>query len=80
MVLAGGGHGDADELSGATRLMGDFLAYLRFKLPLLSPGAQYGKGLPEAVVRRASESLRLRVRVTVQKDDALFVCGGPHGP
>jgi SAM-dependent methyltransferase len=59
---------------------GDFLAYLQFKLPLLSPGAQYGKGLPEAVALRASESLRKRGRVTVRKDDALFVCGGPDGP
>jgi SAM-dependent methyltransferase len=57
----------------------DFLAYLQFKLPLLSPGATYGKGLSEAVTRRASESLHRRGTVIVQKDDTLFICGGPDG-
>jgi SAM-dependent methyltransferase len=57
----------------------DFLTYLQFKLPLLSPGATFGKGLPEAVNKRASESLHGRGRVIVQKDDTLFICGGPDG-
>ena len=58
---------------------GDFLAYLQFKLPLLHPGARYETGLPETLARRASESLRRSGRVTVNKDDTLFLCGGCDG-
>jgi ubiquinone/menaquinone biosynthesis C-methylase UbiE len=37
------------------------------------------EGLPEAVTRRASQSLHSRGRVIVQKNDTLFICGGPDG-
>jgi len=58
---------------------GDFLAYVRFKLPLLSPSPSYDEVRPEALTRRASDSLRQSGRVIVQKDDTLFICGGPDG-
>jgi SAM-dependent methyltransferase len=57
----------------------DFLAYVQFKLPLLSPPERYDEGGPEALVRRASDWLRRSGRVIVEKDDTLFICGGPDG-
>lgn len=54
----------------------DFLEYLRFKLPLLQPGACYADGLPAPLVERAAAALRRGGLVTVRKDDALFACGG----
>ena len=58
---------------------GELLAYLQFKLPLLDPGARFETGVPYELGRRASETLRRNGRVIVQKDDALFLCGGPDG-
>ncbi len=58
---------------------GDLLAYLQFKLPLLDPGARFEKGVPYELTRRASDTLRHSGRVIVQKDDALFLCGGNDG-
>jgi len=57
----------------------DFLAYVQFKLPLLNPGPSDDEVWSEALIRRASDSLRRSGRVIVQKDDALFICGGPDG-
>ncbi len=59
--------------------LGDLLAYLAFKLPLVKPGARYGVELPDAFVQAASAALRDKGRLTVEKDDTLFVCGGAHG-
>lgn len=66
-------------LSFSEEERGDFLSYLQFKLPLLLPGARYERGLPETLARRVSESLRRTGRVTVNKDDTLFLCGGCDG-
>ncbi len=59
--------------------LGDLLAYLAFKLPLVRPGTRYGVDVPDAFVEAASSALHRRGRLTVEKDDTLFVCGGAHG-
>ena len=61
------------------RDLDDLLAYLAFKLPLVKPGARYGVELPDAFVQSASEALRQKGQLTVEKDDTLFACGGAHG-
>jgi ubiquinone/menaquinone biosynthesis C-methylase UbiE len=57
----------------------DLLGYLAFKLPLVRPGARYGAELPDAFIRAASTAMQRKGRLTVEKDDTLFVCGGAHG-
>lgn len=59
--------------------LGDLLEYLRFKLPVVCPGAHYEAELPEALARSAEAALRRDRRLVVEKDDTLFVCRGPHG-
>ena len=59
--------------------LGDLLAYLAFKLPQAKPGARYGVELPDAFVQAASAALHGSGRITVEKDDTLFVCGGARG-
>ncbi len=66
-------------LTFGERDLGDLLTYLAFKLPLVKPGARYGVELPDAFVQAASEALRRKGRLTVEKDDTLFACGGAHG-
>jgi len=61
------------------RDLADLLGYLAFKLPLVRPGARYGAELPDAFVRAASTTLQRKGRLTVEKDDTLFVCRGAHG-
>ena len=60
-----------------TEHLEEFLAYLRFKLPLLVPDARPGDDLPEALVRFARDSLADGGEVCVEKDDVVFQCGGP---
>jgi hypothetical protein len=57
-----------------------FLEYLHFKVPLLFPGARFEAELPAALIDRAREKLRRDGQVLVEKDDALFCCGGPRCP
>ena len=61
------------------RDLGDLLGYLAFKLPLVRPGARYGAELPDSFVRAASVAMQQRGRLTVEKDDTLFVCREAHG-
>lgn len=56
--------------------LGDLLAYLSFKLPLVRTGVRFGAELPDSFVQAASEALRHRGRIVVDKDDTLFVCKG----
>jgi SAM-dependent methyltransferase len=54
----------------------DLMEYLRFKIPLLLPGVEAGTDLPVGLLACASDALHRCGRVIVEKDDALFVCGG----
>ncbi len=56
----------------------ELLAYLRFKLPLLVPGAKPGDELPEALAHSARESLSRTGEVIVEKSDAVFRCRHPQ--
>ena len=58
---------------------GDFLAYARFKLPLLSPGPVRSEGGEEALIEVALQRLKVSGQVVVEKDDTLFICRGRHG-
>lgn len=68
-----------NQLTFGEQDLGDLLAYLAFKLPMVRPGARFGVDLPDAFVEAASSALRRQGRLTVEKDDTLFVCGGAHG-
>jgi len=68
-----------NQLTFGEQDLGDMLAYLAFKLPMVQPGARYGVDLPDTFVEAASKALRRQGRLTVEKDDTLFVCGGAHG-
>ncbi|NJD21011.1 MAG: hypothetical protein FIA95_17215 [Gemmatimonadetes bacterium] len=59
--------------------LGDLLAYLAFKLPLVKPGARYGVELPDALIQAASVAMRRIGTIVTEKDDTLFACGDPHG-
>jgi SAM-dependent methyltransferase len=59
---------------------GDLLAYLRFKLPFLSPGAAPGSELPGPLWRAVQESLSRQGRVVLAKNDAAFRCRMPRCP
>lgn len=59
--------------------LGDLLAYLSFKLPLVRAGVRYGAELPRSFVDAASEALRRHGRIVVEKDDTLFACRGVRG-
>ncbi len=58
----------------------DFLAYVRFKLPLLSRNAEPGGELPEALARAVRASLSHGGRVILEKNDAAFHCKRPRCP
>jgi ubiquinone/menaquinone biosynthesis C-methylase UbiE len=56
----------------------DLLAYLRFKLPFLSPEAHPGSDLPAPLGRSVRSALARQGRVVVAKDDAAFRCTRPR--
>ena len=58
----------------------DLLAYLRFKLPFLSPGSEPGSELPEPLWQAVQESLSRQGRVVLSKNDAAFHCRMPRCP
>lgn len=55
----------------------DLFAYLRFKLPFLSPGAEPDDELPERLRRYVRTALSHQGEIIVDKDDAVFRCRGP---
>ena len=55
----------------------ELLTLLRFKLPLLVPGAKPGDDLPDGLTRFARSSLPRMGDVVVEKNDAVFRCRGP---
>ena len=57
---------------------GELFAYLRFKLPLLVPGASSADELPLEQVKRARAALERRGEVVVEKTDAIFHCRRPQ--
>ena len=56
----------------------EFLAYLRFKLPLLVDGAQQGDELPPALAASAAKALARWGGIVIEKNDAAFCCRGPR--
>lgn len=56
----------------------DFLAFLRFKLPLLSPDSQPGEELPESLAASAQACLTGQPRLVLEKSDAAFRCRSPR--
>lgn len=56
----------------------DLYAYMRFKLPLLIPGAKPTDGFPEGLTRLINEELEQRGRVVIHKNDAVFRCRRPR--
>ncbi|MFH1745748.1 MAG: class I SAM-dependent methyltransferase [Planctomycetota bacterium] len=58
----------------------DLLAYLRFKLPFLSPDSAPGSELPEPLWKHIQTSLSHQGRVVLAKNDAAFRCRKPRCP
>ena len=58
----------------------ELLTYLRFKLPLLVPGAKPDDELPQRLVRFAKASLSRMGELVIDKDDAVFRCRRPLCP
>ena len=56
----------------------DLLAFLKFKLPVLVPGAKPGDDLPASLVRFAEAALSRNGEVVVDKNDAAFQCRSPR--
>ncbi len=55
----------------------DLFAYLRFKLPLLTPGSEPDDALPDHLTRFVHTALSHLGEVVVEKDDAVFQCRKP---
>ncbi len=55
----------------------ELLAYLKFKLPLVTPGALPGGDVPDRLTRFVDEELRAHGQVVVEKNDAVFRCRDP---
>jgi len=58
----------------------DLLAYIRFKLPLLVPGAGLNGELPAQLVEHVKSEMAARDFVTMEKNDAVFQCWSPICP
>jgi len=56
----------------------DLLAYLRFKLPFLSPNSKPGGDLPKPLWGNIERALSHRARVVLAKNDAAFRCRAPR--
>ena len=56
----------------------DLLVYVRFRLPLLFPGAEACSEVPEPLERTIRAVLARRGRVVLEKHDAAFVCREPR--
>lgn len=56
----------------------DFLAFLQFKLPFLSPDSQPGQELPEPLAASAQACLTRQARLVLEKSDAAFRCRSPR--
>ena len=63
-----------------TEHLDELLTYLRFKLPLLVPGAKAGADLPPGLARFARDSLARQGEVVLEKNDAVFRCRSPKCP
>jgi len=60
--------------------LADFLALVRYKAPQLVPAGGEPPTPPEEIEEQARDMLRYMGRVTIEKDDAIFVCTGPRSP
>jgi SAM-dependent methyltransferase len=58
----------------------DFLALLRFKLPLLMPSQDSNADLAAQLLDGARDLLMRTARVTIEKDDTVFICKEPVSP
>lgn len=58
----------------------DFVEYVRFKLPLLWPGARPVDELPQALARVTHTALSHEGQLVLEKNDAAFRCRRPRWP
>lgn len=58
--------------------MNDFLTLVRFKAPQLAPASGPVLATPAAIEEQARELLRHTGSITIEKDDAIFLCTGPR--
>jgi SAM-dependent methyltransferase len=58
--------------------MNDFLTLVRFKAPQLAPAAGRTFTTPTEVAQQAGDLLRHAGSITIEKDDAIFLCTGPR--
>ncbi|HNQ21591.1 MAG TPA: class I SAM-dependent methyltransferase [Phycisphaerae bacterium] len=58
----------------------ELLAYVRFKVPLLFPGARADGPVPPAQAEHVRATLSRRGTVIIEKDDAIFHCRRPRCP
>ncbi|MFH1416733.1 MAG: class I SAM-dependent methyltransferase [Planctomycetota bacterium] len=58
----------------------DLLAYIRFKLPLMVPGADSDGELPVQLVKHVRSEMAARGFVAMEKNDAVFQCWSPICP
>ncbi len=57
--------------------MSDFRTLVRFKAPQLAPTAGPAFTTPAGIEEQAGELLRHAGSITIEKDDAIFLCTGP---
>lgn len=62
----------------AARDVDEFLALVRYKAPQLVPTAGGHPAVPAELEDRARDLLRYTGTVTIEKDDAIFICTGPR--
>ena len=58
----------------------ELFAFLRFKLPVLVPGARPGDDLPLELTHYAEQTLARAGELIVGKNDAVFRCRSPLCP
>jgi len=58
--------------------LGDFLDYLRFKLPLIDPRFAPGDPLPKGMADGCRSFLDIYGRIVIEKDDGVFLCRRPR--
>jgi SAM-dependent methyltransferase len=56
----------------------ELLAYIRFKLPFLSPGTEPDGNIPEPMLHSVEAYMAAQGEVVVEKDDACFRCWRPR--
>ncbi len=68
----------ANALTFRVQHMDELIAYLRFKLPFLVPGARPSDGLPANLEHYVRETMAREGQITVRKNDAILRCRRPR--